>query len=200
MTITRHVLRQSQRPLRSRRSCLAVPGSSLKMIEKSQSLDADMIFLDLEDAVAPNATEEARGSVVGSLQTGDWGSRRLVVRINDCTTRWAFRDLERVIFGAGEHIDAIMVPKVQFAGQVQFVDHLMTQLEIERGLEVGGIGLELQIENAPGLVNIASIVAASQRTETLILGPGGMAAALGMPSLTVGGCSRTTRVTTGAGS
>ncbi len=158
----------------------------MKMIEKSQSLDADMIFLDLEDALAPNAKEEARGTVVESLQTGDWGSRTLVVRINDCTTRWAFRDLERVVLGAGEHIDAIMVPKVQFAGQVQFVDHLMTQREIERGLEVGRIGLELQIENAPGLVNVESIVAASQRTETLILGPGDMAAALGMPSLTVG--------------
>lgn len=187
MALTSPALRQSQRPFRSRRSCLAVPGSSPKMIAKSQTLDADMVFLDLEDAVAPTAKEEARDLVVESLREGDWGQRTLVVRVNDCTTRWTLRDIERVVLGAGEHIDAIMLPKVQFAGQVQFVDHLLTQLEIERGLEVGRIGLELQIENAQGLVNIESIVAASERAETLILGPGDMSAALGMPTLTVGG-------------
>lgn len=187
MALTPPALRQSRRPFRSRRSCLAVPGSSPKMIAKSQTLDADMVFLDLEDAVAPNAKEDARDIVVQALREGDWGRRTLVVRVNDCTTRWTLRDIERVVIGAGEHIDAIMLPKVQFAGQVQFVDHLITQLEVERGLEVGRIGLELQIENAQGLVNIASIVAASERAETLILGPGDMSAALGMPTLTVGG-------------
>lgn len=187
MALTPPALRQSQRPFRSRRSCLAVPGSSPKMITRSQTLDADMVFLDLEDAVAPNAKEAARDIIVQSLQEGDWGQRTLVVRVNDCTTRWTLRDIERVVIGAGEHIDAVMLPKVQFAGQVQFVDHLITQLEVERGLEIGRIGLELQIENAQGLVNIESIAAASDRVETLILGPGDMSAALGMPTLTVGG-------------
>lgn len=186
MNLTSTVRRQSKRPFRSRRSCLAVPGSSERMIAKSQTLDADLVFMDLEDAVAANAKENARSIVVDALRSGDWGSRTLVVRVNDCTTQWTLRDIERVITGAGDRIDAIMVPKVQFASQVHFVDHLITQLEIERGLEIGRIGLELQIENAQGLVNVESIVSASDRTEALILGPGDMSAALGMPTLTVG--------------
>ena len=186
MALTTPALRQSQRPFRSRRSCLSVPGSSERMIAKSQTLDADQVFMDLEDAVAPNAKEDARAIVVDALRNGDWGARTLVVRVNDCTTQWTLRDIEQVVLGAGDRIDAIMLPKVQFAGQVHFVDQLITQLEVERGLEVGRIGLELQIENAQGLVNIESIVAASERAETLILGPGDMSAALGMPTLTVG--------------
>lgn len=187
MALTTPALAQHQRPFRARRSCLSVPGSSERMIQKSQTLAADQVFMDLEDAVAPGAKEEARELVVRSLREGDWGGRTLVVRVNDCTTQWTLRDVEQVVLGAGDRIDAIMLPKVQHAGQVQYVDHLLTQLEQEAGLEAGRIGLELQIENAQGLVEIERIVRASPRTETLILGPGDMAAALGMPTLTVGG-------------
>jgi citrate lyase subunit beta / citryl-CoA lyase len=108
------------------------------------------------------------------------------VRVNDCTTQWTLRDLHAVVEGAGDHLDCIMIPKVQFAGQVQFVDHVITQIEMEKGWEVGRIGLEIQIENAQGLVNARDILAASERAEAFIFGPGDMAAALGMPSLTVG--------------
>lgn len=176
-----------ERPFRSRRSSLAVPGSSEKMLQKAQTLRSDQFFLDLEDSVAPDAKESARDNVVQALREGEWGNRTRVVRVNDCTTRWVLRDIESVVQGAGASVDAIMLPKVQCAGQVQFVDHLLTQLEIEQGLRVGRIGLELQIENAQGLVDIERILAASPRTETVILGPGDMAAALGMPTLTVGG-------------
>jgi citrate lyase subunit beta / citryl-CoA lyase len=157
------------------------------MIAKAQTLAVDHFLLDLEDAVAPNAKEEARETIVQALREGDWGDRVRTVRVNDCTTRWTLRDIERIVVGAGAMIDAIILPKVQYAGQVQFVDRLITQLEIEQGLEVGRIGLDLQIENAQGLVGIESIVAASERIETLIMGPGDMAAALGMPTLIVGG-------------
>lgn len=178
---------RTQRPFRSRRSSLAVPGSSEKMLEKAQSLPSDQFFLDLEDAVAPRAKESARDNVVQALREVEWGQRVRVVRVNGCSTRWILRDIESIVIGAGAHVDAIMLPKVQHSGQVEFVDHLLTQLEMEQGLEIDRLGLELQIEDADGLVNIQTILAASTRTETVILGPGDMAAALGMPTLTVGG-------------
>jgi citrate lyase subunit beta/citryl-CoA lyase len=179
-------LRQNDRPFRSRRTCLAIPGSSPKMMAKGTTLPADQVFLDLEDAVAPKSKPGARDDIVSALRDLDWSGKTRVVRVNDCTTPWTLRDLETIIIGAGEHIDAIMLPKVQFAGQVHFVDHAITQLEMERGLPVGAIGLELQIENAQGLVNAREILDASYRTEAFIFGPGDMAAALGMPSLSVG--------------
>lgn len=156
------------------------------MMQKGPSLPADQVFLDLEDSVAPRAKASARDDVVSALRDLDWGSKTRVVRVNDCTTPWTLRDVETVVAGAGRNLDAIMVPKVQFAGQVQFVDHLLAQLEQENGLDVGAIGLELQLENAQGLVNAREILAASARIEAVILGPGDMAAALGMPSLVVG--------------
>ncbi len=186
MALTPPALRQKDRPLRPRRSCLAVPGSSEKMLTKAQGLDADQVFLDLEDSVAPSAKPEARDNVVSALRDGDWGSKTKVVRVNDVTTQWTFRDVLTVVEGAGQQLDCIMVPKVQYAGQVEFVDNLITQIEMEKGWEVGRIGLEIQIENAQGLVNAREILAASERAEAFIFGPGDMAAALGMPSLTVG--------------
>jgi len=186
VALTPPALRQNERPQRARRSCLAVPGSSEKMLAKAAGLASDQVFLDLEDSVAPRAKESARDNVVTALREGDWGRRTRVVRVNDCTTPWTLRDLLAVVGGAGDHLDAIMLPKTQYAGQVEFVDHVITQLEVENGWEVGRIGLEIQIENAQGLVNAREILAASARTESFIFGPGDMAAALGMPSLTVG--------------
>jgi citrate lyase subunit beta / citryl-CoA lyase len=186
VALTPPALRQKDRPLRPRRSCLAVPGSNPKMLTKAQGLEADQVFLDLEDSVAPSAKEEARGNVVQALREGDWGEKTKVVRVNDATTPWTLKDLTTVVEGAGEHLDCIMLPKTQFAGQVQFVDHVLTQIEMDKGWEVGRIGLEIQIENAQGLVNARDILAASERAEAFIFGPGDMAAALNMPSLTVG--------------
>jgi citrate lyase subunit beta/citryl-CoA lyase len=157
------------------------------MLERAQALPADQVFLDLEDAVAPDAKESARDNVVQAIREGDWGERTVAVRINDCSTRWALRDIERIVLGAGGRIDAIVLPKVQSPSQVHFVDQVLTQLEMEARLVVGGIGLELQIEDALGLLAIKDILAASGRTETVILGPGDMSAALGMPGLTIGG-------------
>ena len=174
------------RAARLRRSCLAVPGSSTKMLAKAQGLPADQVFLDLEDSVAPDAKEEARDHVIQALREGDWGTKTKVVRVNDCTTAWTFRDVISIVESAGDHLDCLMIPKTQNAGHVAFVDRLITQIEMEKGWQVGRIGLEIQIEDAAGLVNVKEILAASPRVEALIFGPGDMAAALGMPSLTVG--------------
>jgi citrate lyase subunit beta/citryl-CoA lyase len=169
-----------------RRSCLAVPGSSPRMLEKARTLQADQVFLDLEDAVAPDEkNDETRHRVAEALR-GEWAAKTKVVRINGVATRWCWRDIVEVVRGAREHLDCLMIPKVHDASHVHFVDHLLTQLELELDLEPGRIGLELQIESGHGCVKIEEIAAASPRAQTLIFGPGDYAANLGIPQLTVG--------------
>ncbi|MEU0936611.1 MULTISPECIES: CoA ester lyase [unclassified Embleya] len=176
----------TSRSLRSRRSCMAVPGSNPRFIEKAQGLPVDQVFLDLEDACAPLAKEGARHTIVDALNNGDWGNRIRVVRVNDWTTHWTYRDVVTVVEGAGANLDAIMLPKVQDAGQIKALDLLLTQIEKTVGLEVGRIGIEAQIENARGLVNVDEIAAASPRVETIIFGPADFMASINMKSLVVG--------------
>ncbi len=171
--------------LRPRRSCLAVPGSSPKMLGKAQGLPADQVFLDLEDSVAPLAKEEARANVVAALNDGGWGDKTRVVRVNDLTTRWTYRDVITVVEGAGQNLDCVMLPKVQTAEQVVWLDLLLTQIEQTMGFE-NRIGIEAQIENAKGLVNVDAIAAASDRVETIIFGPADFMASINMKSLVVG--------------
>jgi citrate lyase subunit beta / citryl-CoA lyase len=171
---------------RSRRSCLAVPGSSLKMLEKARGLPADQVFLDLEDAVAPLAKPEARKNVVAALNEGGWQGRTRVVRINDATTPWAYRDVIEIVEGAGANLDCVMLPKVQSAEHVAWLDLTLGQLESSLGLPAGRIGIEAQIETARGLVNVDAIAAASPRTETIIFGPADFMASINMRSFTVG--------------
>jgi citrate lyase subunit beta / citryl-CoA lyase len=172
--------------LRPRRSCLAVPGSSPRFLEKAQSLPADQVFLDLEDACAPLVKESARHAIVDALNTGDWGGKIRVVRVNDWTTHWTYRDVITVVEGAGANLDCLMLPKVQDAEQVKALDLLLTQIEKTVGLPVGRIGIEAQIENAMGLVNVDAIAAASPRLETIIFGPADFMASINMKSLVVG--------------
>jgi citrate lyase subunit beta/citryl-CoA lyase len=171
---------------RPRRSCLAVPGSSLKMLDKAQSLPADQVFLDLEDAVAPLAKPAARKNIVAALTEGDWGGKARVVRVNDLTTPWTYRDVVEVVEGAAGSLDCIMLPKVQDASHVQWLDLTLTQIEKTLGLPIGGIGIEAQIENARGLVNVDAIAGASPRIETIIFGPADFMASINMRSLAVG--------------
>jgi citrate lyase subunit beta/citryl-CoA lyase len=173
----------SQRP---RRSCLAVPGSSQKMIDKARDLPADQIFLDLEDACAPLAKPEARKTIVAALNEGGWSEKTRVVRVNDWTTEWTYKDVIEVVEGAGENLDCLMLPKVQTAGQVHALDMLMTQIEKTMGYQVGKIGIEAQIENAKGLINVDDIAQASPRVETIIFGPADFMASINMKSLVVG--------------
>ena len=175
-----------QRELRSRRSCLAVPGSNPKMIEKAKGLPVDQVFLDLEDACAPLAKPRARGIIVDQLNSGGWEGKTRVVRVNDWTTQWTYRDVIEVVEGAGPNLDCIMLPKVQTAEQVVGLDLLLTQIEKTMGFEVGRIGIEAQLENALGLINVDAIAQASPRVETLIFGPADFMASINMKSLIVG--------------
>ncbi len=172
--------------LRSRRSCLAVPGSNPRFLEKAKGLDADQVFLDLEDSVAPIAKPDARGTVVEALNSGGWGDKVRVVRVNDWTTQWTYRDVIEVVEGAGANIDCLMLPKVQSAEQVVALDVLLTQIERTVDLEVGRIGIEAQIEDALGLINVDTIATASPRLETIIFGPADFMASINMKSLAVG--------------
>jgi citrate lyase subunit beta / citryl-CoA lyase len=174
--------------MRSRRSCHAVPGSSERFLAKAPGLDADEVFLDLEDAVAPNEKESARERVIEALNTLEFRpGTTVVVRVNGTDTPHYYRDLIAVVERAGERIDAIMLPKVRTPGDVEMTDKLLAQIELARGLELGRIGIEAQIEDATGLVACEAIAAASSRMETLIFGPGDYSAAVGIPITTIGG-------------
>jgi len=169
-----------------RRSCLSVPGSSEKMLQKAPGLAADMVFMDLEDAVAPLEKEAARAKVVDAVKNLDWGDKVLCVRVNAWDTKWTYGDVIEVVGNAGERLDEIMLPKVQNAAQVVAMDLLLTQVEINAGLPRGHIGIEAQIETAQGIINVEEICAASPRLETIILGPVDMSASMEMPSLSGG--------------
>ena len=172
--------------LRPRRSCLAVPGSNPRFLEKAQTLPADEVFLDLEDAVAPLVKERARHAVVEALNGGLWAGKTCAVRVNDWTTHWTYRDVITVVEGAGANLDCVILPKVADAGQVTALDLLLTQVEKAAGLPAGRIGIEAQIENAAGLMNVEAIAAASPRLETIIFGPADFMASINMRSLVVG--------------
>ncbi|NRQ35604.1 CoA ester lyase [Nonomuraea sp. NN258] len=172
--------------MRSRRSVLAVPGSNPRFLEKAQTLPVDEVFLDLEDAVAPLAKEDARANIVAALREGDWTGKTRVVRVNGLTTQWTYRDVIEVVEGAGEFLDAVMLPKVQDPTEVVWLDTLLTQIEKTMGFEVGRIGIEAQIENARGLVNADAIAGSSRRLETLVFGPADFMASVNMRTLVVG--------------
>lgn len=160
-----------------RRSCLSLPGSSAKMLGKAPGLAADELIVDLEDAVAPSAKDEARGRVVEAVGSAAWEGARVSVRVNAPRSPWCHLDLAAVGLAPGA-VGALVVPKVESAGDLAFVDRLLDGVEAAAG---GGTGLRLQalIENAAGLAQVAEIAAASERLDSLILGYADLRASLG---------------------
>ncbi|WP_344111959.1 CoA ester lyase [Nocardioides humi] len=171
---------------RLRRSELAVPATSTKMIAKAAASETDLVFLDLEDSVAVSAKAAARANVVAGLGELDWGGKIRACRVNAIGSDWFYDDLHEVVGGAGRHLDLIVLPKVMTARDVWFVDDLLTHLERRAGIEVGAIGIEVLIEEAQALLNVHSIAAASPRLEALILGVGDLAASQGVPGAHIG--------------
>ena len=155
---------------RLHRSELAVPGSNPRMLEKAPRLGADVVMLDLEDAVAPDDKEQARVNVIDALCEQEWGQCSVSVRINGLDTHWCYRDVVDVAEQAGTHLDAIVIPKVSGAGDVHLVATLLTQIEEAMGLE-RKIGLAVLIESALGMVHGAEVAAACpDRMEAMIFG------------------------------
>jgi len=173
------------RPTRLRRSVLAVPGSDEKMLAGAGERGADEIFMDLEDAVAPDAKERARRTVVEALCTHDYGGTVVAVRVNDATTPYQYRDIVTLVQGAGGRFDCLIIPKVDHPGQLWFVEHLLTQLEAEAGLDVRH-GCEVQIESGTGAVHMLETARVTDRIESLTFGPGDYAASIGVPQLRIG--------------
>ena len=156
------------------------------MLAKAAGLGSDQVFLDLEDAVSPLEKDAARANVVAALNDHHWDNRTTrVVRVNGITTEWCLADIVEVVSGAGNNLDCLMIPKVQDAATLHFVDHLLTQLE--RGHRIRHrIGIEVQIETALGTVNLREIATATDRIEALIFGPGDYAANLGVAQFVIG--------------
>jgi len=165
--------------VRLRRSELATPASSEKMIAKAAASDADLVFLDLEDAVAPAEKEAARAKAVRALRDLDWGRKLRAVRVNGADTRWAHDDVLAVVGEAGDRLDLLILPKVKAPRDVWFFDTLLDQLEAKLGLE-RRIGLEVLIEEAAALARVEEIAGCSPRVEALILGFGDLSASQGV--------------------
>ena len=151
-----------QTKTRLNRSELAVPGSSPDFFEKAAKSDTDVIFLDLEDAVAPDDKEKARTNIIKALNEINFGNKVISVRINGLDTHYMYRDVVDVLEQGGERLDLIMIPKVGTAKDVYAVDMLVTQIEdkIKRKKK---IGFEMIIETALGMQNVYEIATASKR-------------------------------------
>ena len=170
---------------RTERSVLVTPGSNERMIEKAIASEADVVILDLEDAVAPEQKAEARALVGRALRELDWGDKPRCFRVNALDSPWFHRDLIEIVETAGDQLDLITVPKVNRPEDVHVIDTLLTQIELAGSLPCR-IGIEVQIETASGLVNCEAIAAASPRIEAVVFGPGDYAASVGMPVTAIG--------------
>lgn len=175
-----------QAPARLNRSELAVPGSNYRFLEKAAESAADVVFLDLEDAVAPDDKVQARKNIIKALQELDWGKKTISVRINGLDTHYMYRDVVDIVEQAGERLDLFMIPKVGTAADVYAVDMLVTQAEDAVGRQKK-IGFEMIIETALGMANVHEIAAASKRNESLHFGVADYAASTKARTTSIGG-------------
>ncbi len=173
-------------PARLNRSQLAVPGIQSRMFEKAANSNADIVFLDLEDAVAPDDKNQARHQVIEAVNDIDWGNKSISVRINGLDTHYMYRDIIDVVEGCGSKLDLLLVPKVGTASDVYAIDMLLTQIEVAMGFK-NRIGLEVMIESALGMQNIKEIACASNRMESLHFGAGDYGASLHAHTTHIGG-------------
>ena len=184
MSLTRY---EPARP-RLQRSQLAVPGSQPALFPKALDSDADCVFLDLEDAVAPADKEQARQHVVASLLEHDWRAygKTVCVRINGIDTHYMYRDVIDVVEQAGHRLDVLLVPKVGVPADVYLVDALLTQIETARRISTP-IGIDVLIETALGMANVEAIAQASPRLEAMHFGVADLAASLRARTVSIGG-------------
>jgi malyl-CoA/(S)-citramalyl-CoA lyase len=174
---------------RLHRSELAVPGSNIRMLEKAPDLGADVVMLDLEDAVAPADKERARTNIIDALREQDWSRCSVSLRINGLDTHYCYRDIVDVVEEAGQYVDTIVIPKASCAGDVHLVATLLTQIEDARGIG-RRIGLAVLIETAMGMVKCDEIASACpDRMEAMIFGVADYAASLQSHTTSIGGAN-----------
>ena len=173
-------------PARPNRCQLFGPGSNTKLFAKMAASAADVINLDLEDSVSPSDKDSARANVIEAINTIDWNTKTLSVRINSLDTPYWYRDVVDVLEQAGDRLDQIMIPKVGNAADIYAVDTLVTAIETAKG-RTKRINFEVIIESAAGLVNVNEIAASSPRMVAMSLGAADYAASMGMQTTGIGG-------------
>jgi len=173
---------------RLHRSELAVPASNTRMLEKAPTLGADMVFLDLEDAVAPDDKEQARRNAIEALNDLDWSGCSVSVRINGLDTHFCYRDIVDVVEAAGDKLDTLLIPKVGLPCEVEFVATMLSQIEAAKKLKP--INLHILIETALGMANVESIAqACSDRLEAMVFGVADYAASVQARTTNMGGAN-----------
>jgi len=182
---------------RLHRSELAVPGSNTALFDKAAQSAADIVFLDLEDAVAPDDKAQARSNIVQALNEVDWGTKTMMVRINGLDTHYMYRDVVDIV-EACPRLDMILIPKVGVAADVYAVDMLVTQIEAAKKRSKR-IGFEVLIETALGMANVDAIAQASKRLEAMSFGVADYAASTRARTTVIGGVNRDSGVLTDKG-
>ncbi|HUZ83876.1 MAG TPA: CoA ester lyase [Gaiellales bacterium] len=183
---------------RLHRSELAVPGSNQRMLEKAPHAGADVVFLDLEDAVAPDDKEQARENVIAALNELDWSTCSVSVRINGLDTHYCYRDLVEVVERAGDKLDTILIPKVGTPADVLYVSTMLSQIEAATGIPP--INLHVLIETALGMANVEAIAqTCPERLEAMVFGVADYAASIQARTTNIGGANPDYAVLTDAG-
>jgi len=173
---------------RLHRSELAVPGSNLRMLEKAPTAGADMVFLDLEDAVAPDDKEQARKNVIAALNDMDWSRCSVSIRINGLDTHYCYRDIVDVVEKAGDKLDTILIPKVNTPADILYVSTMLEQIEAARRIKP--INLHILIETAMGMANVESIAqTCPDRLEAMVFGVADYAASTQARTTSMGGAN-----------
>jgi malyl-CoA/(S)-citramalyl-CoA lyase len=186
-------------PVRLHRSELCVPGTSQRMLEKAPTLGADVVMLDLEDAVAPHDKPQARENVIAALRELDWNGCTVTLRINGLDTHYAYRDIVDVVEQSGKWLDMVLIPKVSGPGDIHMLDTLLAQIEEAMGIG-RRIGIAALIETAPGMLHVEEIAAACpKRTEALIFGVADYAASIQSQTASIGGADANYAVLTDPG-
>ncbi|NDU85246.1 MAG: CoA ester lyase [Ferrovum sp.] len=179
---------------RLHRSELAVPGSNISLFEKAARSKADVVFLDLEDAVAPDDKATARKNIIQALNDIDWGSKTMMIRMNGLDTHYAYRDVVDIV-EACPRLDMILVPKVGVSQDLYAMDMLVTQIENAMG-RTKRIGFEALIETALGLANVEAIAQSSPRLEAMSFGVADYAASTRARTTIIGGVHKDSGVLT----
>ena len=178
------------RKTRPHRSELAVPGTNIRAMEKAPTLGADIVFLDLEDAVAPDDKEQARTNVIDALLSQDWSKTAVSVRVNGLDTHWCYRDVVDVVEQTGQVLDTVLIPKVGSPSDVEFVATLLDQIEQRNGWLAGRIGIHILIETAKGMANVEAISRARpDRLEAMVFGVADYAASVQARTTNIGGAN-----------
>lgn len=173
---------------RLHRSELAVPGSNPRMLEKAPMAGADIVFLDLEDAVAPDDKEQARTNIIHALKTYDWSRCAVSIRMNGLDTHYAYRDLVDIVEACGDQLDTILIPKVGSAADVYFVATMLSQIEAYKGFKP--INIHVLIETAMGMANVEDIArACPERMEAMVFGVADYAASVRARTTQIGGAN-----------